>query len=247
MNELESLQSRLRESQMRLREVRTENGVLKIQYRRWLYTAVGISMASMVICVFILLFESDPLADIKQPHRPNSQQDTQEVAHTILDEDPLALDDPIIDDVPQPLSTPDTDSEPISEGSSSLDGLEMPGWDEEEDSKIDEGSQTQGEVETTQPPAEVTPSQPDTFELPKPQPSPTVQPPTTGFALPGASSKRTVIQHKVVKRDTLWEIVKRYKGSPPTPRLIQKVMKDNGLRSSRIQPGSELIIILDNP
>jgi hypothetical protein len=228
MNDLKSLQSRLRESQMRLREVRTENGELKIQYRRWLYTAVSLSMASMVICVAMMIFDSDPLTDLNSPNEPQGTA-TVEGNDTAPEPNPFEPEDPAF---ALEGSNPEDEVEPDTERSS-LD-LEMPGWDEPADPK----------PETKTPPKEK-----PTFSIPKSNPkntNPTPPPASGGFQLPGSSSsEKRVITHRVEKYDTLWEILKRYQSSPPTPRLIRKVIKDNGLTSSRIQPGSELIIILD--
>lgn len=66
------------------------------------------------------------------------------------------------------------------------------------------------------------------------------------FALPGmeSQSKKKVTQYVVRKNDTLWSIAKKMMGSSKSSN-INKIMKDNGLTDSRLDPGMSLVIITD--
>jgi hypothetical protein len=229
MNDLEALQSRLRESQQRLREVRTENGELKIQYRRWLFTAVCLSMASMVICLALMLFDTDPLSDLDS-YTEETQEPVIHLESDIEKVTSFTSSEPFLEVEPPEITEPASNQE----DSTSLE-VEMPGWDEPEPDPVEDQT----------PPA----TKSNTFTFPKAETANPTPPPTTGaFLLPGSSSTgKRVIHHRVRKYDTLWKILEDYQGSPPTLKLINKIIKDNGLPSSRIQPGSELIIILNRP
>lgn len=86
---------------------------------------------------------------------------------------------------------------------------------------------------------------------PKPTPKPPVrvaeQPSRDeAFVLPGSNQvpKKKVIQYTVKKNDTLWHIAKNIMGSSKSSN-IRKIMKDNGLTDSRLEPGMSLVIIVD--
>ena len=89
---------------------------------------------------------------------------------------------------------------------------------------------------------EITPPKPE-----PPPPTPAVEPSRdTAFVLPGTnqSQKKKVIQYTVKKNDTLWHIAKNVMGSSKSSN-IRKIMKDNGLTDSRLEPGMSLVIIVD--
>jgi hypothetical protein len=85
---------------------------------------------------------------------------------------------------------------------------------------------------------------------PKPDPKPPVRntEPSRGgaFELPGSNQgpKKRVIQYTVKKNDTLWHIAKKTMGSSKSSN-IRKIMKDNGLTDSRLEPGMSLVIIVE--
>jgi len=66
------------------------------------------------------------------------------------------------------------------------------------------------------------------------------------FELPGVDKgpKRKVIQYVVKRNDTLWGIAKAMMGSSKSSN-IAKIMKDNGLTDSRLEPGMSLVIIVE--
>lgn len=82
---------------------------------------------------------------------------------------------------------------------------------------------------------------------PKPKPVEVTEPSRdTAFVLPGSNQgpKKKVIQYTVKKNDTLWHIAKNIMGSSKSSN-IRKIMKDNGLTDSRLEPGMSLVIIVD--
>lgn len=229
MTELETLKSQLRENQMRLRELRTENAELKIQYRRWQLSSAIISGLSLLVAFYLLVTDSGPsLKIVRAPTEPLGSSTVEHIAppSTMVEAPPVEV--PMGETIPKAHeSSGVTATEPQP---SPPDPLEAPSLDfvEEEDP-------------FTPPPFDVEEEEP-----PEPAIVASRPPRASTFALPGVGSKpeRRVERHTVIKHENLWRIVEKYYGRV-TPRIIKKVMKDNGLSSSRIQPGTTLLLIIE--
>jgi hypothetical protein len=240
MTDLEILQSQLRETKMRLRELRTENAELKIQQRRWLFMCVGVSGFSLLLSS-VLLFTSGDIV-IEDPNLPRTFDSTL-VAVDSRSVDPRSMDSTSVETA-APLPVEDLAApEPVV-----LDGGFGSSEPELEDPlappPIDDSALAVDAPELAMP---TSPPEPKPAPLTLPSSGSSFSPPASqGFSLPGSSSrsKRRVEQYRVKKNDSLWKIVNRYYGTA-TPKKIQKVMKDNGLSNTQIMPGSTLLLIID--
>lgn len=216
MTELEILQRQLRESKMRLRELRTENAELKIQHRRWLIVSAIVSVFSLLLSLVMVFTSGDIVIQGAGGMAGLPADDTawQQEGPTPAVVDNVELSPP--SESFQPLTPPRID-----------DDLEAPPL------ILDEPEPEKPTMSTS----------PLTFPSRAESSS---RPATGGFVLPGSSAKpkKRVEQYVVQKNDSLWKIVSRFYGTA-TPKKIQKVMQDNGLVSSQIKPGSTLLLIID--
>lgn len=78
----------------------------------------------------------------------------------------------------------------------------------------------------------------DTFSIP-------TETPEEGFGLPSFSdsSEKKIIRYVVKKNDNLWKIALKFYGSS---RYIQKIKRDNSLRSDHLKPGERLILLIED-
>jgi hypothetical protein len=215
MTDLEIIQRQLRESKMRLREVRTENAELKIQHRRWLVVSATVSVISLLLS-FVMVFNSGDIViqgegsqmsvslDAPVWHEESIPLPVNEVEDLRSQEKIEEITPPRFDDAleapPLVLDEP-TPSKPFRREPV----LKLPSRAESRPEPVRSG-----------------------FSLPSSSNKP----------------KKRVEQYVVRKNDSLWKIVSRFYGTA-TPRKVQKVMKDNGLVNSQIKPGSTLLLIID--
>jgi LysM repeat protein len=216
MTELENLQSQLRESKMRLRELRTENAELKIQYRRWLWVSAGVSVLSLSLTIWVSLSGGGEM--VLQPYSVAGS------AQTAFVEPPTSSHSPV-----SPLPTTKFAFEPLA--------IDAPGFDLPEEPSVRRASENHLEAPALPLAAtEIEESSTRSSELVA----------TKAFSLPGSAGKpqKTVKRYVVQKNDSLWKIVNRFYGSA-TPQRIKKVMQDNGLGDTNLQPGVTLLLIID--
>ena len=232
MTELENLQVQLRESKMRLRELRTENAELKIQYRRWLLLSVGVSFLSFSLSIVLaIMLNSRPVeADLpgsevenELPKKePSSQGAPKSLNAPLKNSETDSLVPPPID-VPEPQRFIPLGNK---EAEASKASLKLPSGKKDARTPtlpIDEPKEAEEDSAAT--------------------PAPSV---TQPFALPSSSNKaqKGVKRYVVQKNDSLWKIVGKYYGAA-TPTRIKKVMKDNGLSDINLRPGTTLLLIID--
>lgn len=119
MTKEEEFLAQNRELQHRLREVRTENAELKVQYRRWLILATGISVCSLFLSAVVVMWSPDKveLTDLiqgigvdiahieeEQPIEAAGDIDIDEFA----DENTLAgVSEPMVNDIEMGLEPPE--------------------------------------------------------------------------------------------------------------------------------------------
>ena len=222
MTEQERLKSQIRESHMRLRELRTENAELKIQYRRWLNLSALISSMSLVLSLVMVFFPREVRVEVPVQQTISDFTAQQGDRDDFLGGDVHAL--------------PNDQGEALPESSQgevlapSLGGLEVlmapdiPVPIAEVATPADRKSSSPLDIDDSR-----------GIDLPK-----------MDFALPGVGENiQRVEQYLVRKNDNLWGIVKRFYGSA-TPAKVAKVARDNGLVGSRIKPGMTLMLIIDD-
>ena len=235
MTEQENLQIQLRESKMRLRELRTENAELKIQYRRWLLLSVGVSFLSFslsVVLAMMLNFSSDEV-DLPATNAQNE----------------LASQENIVPPTQDAAKIPKLGSK-----NNATDSLTPPPIDVPEPHRLIPlaNKETEANKATIKLPSGKKDTRTPTLALDEPKssedessatPAPSVAQP---FSLPSSSNKaqKEVKRYVVQKNDSLWKIVGKYYGAA-TPTRIKKVMKDHGLTDINLRPGTTLLLIID--
>lgn len=222
MTEQERLKSQIRESHMRLRELRTENAELKIQYRRWLNLSALISGVSLMFSLVMFFFPREVFVQVPAEPAFSASPSQQGGGDDFLGDQVVLADDA--------QDGGFVDAPRIKNVETSLGGLEVlmapdistsiedraDSWDKEPSSSFD--------IEDSR-----------GLDLPK-----------MDFALPGvAENIQRVEQYLVQKNDNLWGIVKRFYGSA-TPAKVAKVARDNDLVGSNIKPGMTLLLIIDD-
>ena len=220
----EGKNAEVRELRHRIREVRTENAELKVQYRRWLIFSVCLSVLSLLLA-FLLVFIGAPVITLPENNSPKVHHSAS--LPSLEEEDDLpVVHEEESDSLWSDLALPDEDEsleEPITEKEPSSHFASLPLPDDLEDDLVEDTHQdSSAELATVPPPRK-----------------------SGGFALPGNSqATRKVIHYTVKKNDSLWLICKRY-FSRPTPGVIRKIKRDNSLVSDRIEPGMKLVLIID--
>lgn len=263
MDELDQLKSQLRESKMRLRELRTENAELKIQMRRWLICSAAVSVLSLLLS-FITVFSSGDIV-IQSSHFADlgsgaSQEFSDEAPLDSTFGNPIEQN-PVEQKRFAQKSFEDADSldveAPVFADEDALEppplALEVEVTDTAETSVAVKPVDTKPRSSLVSPSWKVMETKPRASE--ESSSRSTNQSTAQGsalnkapFVLPGASDqpKRRVEQYVVQKNDNLWKIIHKFWGTP-TPQKIKKVMKDNGLSSPHIKPGHTLLLIMDDP
>lgn len=239
---------------MRLRELRTENAELKIQYRRWLNLSALISVCSLGLTLLMIVFSGDVVVQVEEGKQMFSESSSRLDLRTDRSSSPYASAE---DALVQPLASASSTSRSSStversnsswfgSSSSSPDTSESQGQGAALEAPAMDGF---GDAQVSAPPIPDPIASNSFGEGPsaQPQKEPTLVLPSSGFALPGMDEQalKRVEQYRVRKNDNLWGIVKRFYGAA-TPQRIAKVMRDNGLSGSSITPGMTLLLIIDD-
>lgn len=237
MTEEERLGSRIRELEMRLRELRGENAHLKLQQDRWLKLCVGCSVLACLMSVGILVIEG--LGD-GIPRMVGNSVVTPSQAHVLEPENSLGLEQDT------GVSSGTVVSEKLD---SSPPGIEIvpPSLtlDEEVESprskpqKLKQPEPRKAVVEDMlPPPLENLP----TAEGPKVSGKLVIPPSdktTSPFVLPGTSVKQEPLKYTVREGETLWSVSRKFFGDHKS---VEKIKRLNNLSGDELRAGMVLRI-----